>query len=343
MGPASLGKEREMFEAGATGIRLTFSFGTCALQEERAKAAKAAASQAGKTCHVMADLAGEKFRLGTFQNSPTVPVQAGDTFKLRHGEASNAAEERILAIPEESFFTQITQGTLIAVGDGSALLAVKNVGPSEAAVQVVEGGSIDQKRGLIIQGKTFNPRALMPKDLADLEHITGSPSYDAVALSFVSSPDDVLKVRKMAAQKGRTLPIIAKIETQAGLANLEAICDVSDIVMAARGDLALALPWVELPDAVLRIVEMAKRASIPWIVATQIAEGLQRFTMPTRAEICDLATWMQRGCSGILLSYETAFGANPKAAVRCCAEIMERWSLDDQQPWSAKDASSLLH
>jgi pyruvate kinase len=110
---------------------------------------------------------------------------------------------------------------------------------------------------------------------------------------------------------------------------LEAIAEIAnaaDWVMAARGDLALNIPWVELPGAVSRIAEAARRAGKPWILATQIAEGVDRSTLPTRAEICDLAHWMQRGCRGVLLSFETAFGPRPRAAVKAATRLVRRWT-----------------
>jgi pyruvate kinase len=186
-------------------------------------------------------------------------------------------------------------------------------------------GVINNCRGLTIQGEDFQPTSLTAKDLKDLDHILSFPVYDAVALSFVGSDADVLEARQLASKANREIPIVAKIETAAGVANINTICGVCDFVMVARGDLAVAIPWLELPSAVSEIASAAKTHSTPWILATQIAEGLERFAMPTRAEICDLAHWMKDGCAGILLSYETAFGAKPIAAVACTAALMSRW------------------
>jgi pyruvate kinase len=136
-----------------------------------------------------------------------------------------------------------------------------------------------------------------------------------------------VKVKGKIADQSRNLDIISKIETLAGLENLSNICRNSDFVMAARGDLALSLPWVELPSAVNAIASSAKENSVPWILATQAMEGLERFSIPTRAEICDLANWLSRGCRGVLLYYETCFGSKPLEAVKSTKTIINRWGI----------------
>lgn len=195
----------------------------------------------------------------------------------------------------------------------------------EARAEALQDGVIDRNRGLTIQGREFQPKCLTAKDLDDLEHVLASPLYDIVALSFVASAAEIHQVRQRARENGREAVVLAKIETTAGVDRVEEICAASDLVMAARGDLALALPWVELPAAVERIAAAAKGSGTPWILATQIMEGLERFALPTRAEICDLAHWLLEGCAGVLLSYETAFGRFPEAAVGSARKLLDRW------------------
>lgn len=326
VGPASLGKEEQLFQSGATGIRLTFNFGTPELQHERAVTIKEAASRVGSSCFVVADLGGEKFRLGTFQGEPTVAAAAGSVVRLIHADTSSPTpDDLILPVPNAAFLSQLKVGSVVTVGDGGAVFVVSQISDSEVLAEMTSDGVINNCRGITIQGEEFQPNSLTPKDLQDLDHIISSEVYDAIALSFVGADSDVLQARQLTDKANRKIPIIAKIETAAGVENIKAICHVADFVMAARGDLAVAIPWLELPAAVQQISSAARESSKPWILATQIAEGLERFTMPTRAEICDLAHWIEEGCAGILLSYETAFGARPVDAVACTAAIMERW------------------
>jgi pyruvate kinase len=324
-GPSASGKERELFLSGATGVRLTFSYGTAEYQEERAAAIKKAAFQVDHPCCVVADLAGEKFRLGTFSKQPSIQVSEGTKIRLTHAETTASAAEFVFPVRHASFFSQIKEGSMVTVGDGSAVFRVTQVSTTEALGEITVAGVVNQSRGLSIQGGDFQPRTLTAKDVRDLEHIIASPVYDVIALSFVSTATDLVRVRELAQKANRNITILAKIETPAGLENIASICESADMVMAARGDLALTLPWVELPAAVQTIAAAAKTISTPWILATQIMEGLERFAIPTRAEICDLAHWLSEGCAGAMLSYETAFGTHPATAVACVSTMLKRW------------------
>ncbi len=326
LGPASLGKERELFLNGATGVRLTFGFGTTALQYERAVQIKELASQLKQQCLIIADLNGEKYRLGSFEGEATIQVAARTKIHLVFADKATPFGERVvLPIPNKQFFSYLRKETIITIGDGGANLLITELGDNEAYAEMMADGVINHCRGLNIREGDFDPCSLTEKDLRDLEHILSVPEYDIVALSFVSSEADVLKARQLASKASSNIQILAKIETALGVKNIEAICQAADIVMAARGDLGLAIPWIELPRAVQQIASTANSTATPWILATQIMEGLDRFSIPTRAEICDLAHWLQEGCSGVLLSTETGFGSRPLDAVAYTSRMMNRW------------------
>lgn len=330
VGPASLGKEIDLFINGATGIRLTFNFGTPELQHKRAIHLKKIAAQVGHSCYVIADLGGEKLRLGTFQGEPTLAVKAGTIIRLILADTSSPSiDDLVLPVPNSSFFLHLIKGSIVTIGDGAAVLVVTNISSDGVLAEVASDGVINHCRGLTVQGGDFKPRSLTSKDLLDLKHILSSSVYDAVALSFLGSEADILQVRQLAKKVKRDISIVAKIETVAGIENIDSICRSADFVMAARGDLALAMPWVELPAAVRHIASSAKANSTPWILATQIVEGLERFVIPTCAEICDMAHWLEEECAGVLLSYETAFGVRPVAAVACTAALLARWGNGD--------------
>jgi pyruvate kinase len=114
------------------------------------------------------------------------------------------------------------------------------------------------------------------------------------------------------------------------LAQINAIAKSADVIMAARGDLALFLPWVELYVAVQKVSDAAEAQMCPWILATQLVEGLERFAFPTRAEICDLAHWITKGAWGAMLSFETAFGSRPIEAVKCVRAIIDRYAIKER-------------
>ena len=325
LGPTSLGREREMLESGATGVRLTFGFGTPDIHFERAVLHKRLAEELGVPCTTVADLNGQKFRLGSFRDSPTIAVRAGTTVRIELSSMTAPNDENLaIPMPDGSFFSYLRSGTLLTIGDG-AILRVVRVENDAAEAEMTKDGVINQARGVNIQDKEYRPQSLTEKDLRDLGHIISSSVYDVVALSFVSSAEDIKQVRQLIGKASKPIRIVAKIETAAGVENADAISQAADFVMAARGDLALSMPWLELPSAVNRIAAAAVSSGIPWLLATQIVEGLEHFAIPTRAEICDLAHWMDKACAGVLLSTETAFGSRPVDAVACTASMLRRY------------------
>jgi pyruvate kinase len=326
LGPSSIDRLDELVTSGVRGVRLTFSFGTPELQEERARAVKAAALRCGVTCLTVADLPGEKIRLGLFDGAETVAVKSGQVYEFVLSDRENPSVSGKLPLPHASFVSKLSAGDSVVIGDGSAVLDVEGTHADGATVRSRFSGVINQTRGVTLQSRSFVPRCTTADDERHLGVIAKSDAFDMVALSFVSSRLDVSAARSVLRENGRELPIISKIETAIGVDRVEEICVASDMVMAARGDLALCMPWTELPKSVTSIADAATLTDTPWVLATQIAEGLERFALPTRAEICDLAHWLQRGCAAVMLSYETVFGCNATGAVECTQMLLDRWS-----------------
>jgi len=317
---------RKVLLAGATGCRLTFSFGTRALQEDRGLTMKRLAADMEHPCLVVADLAGEKIRLGDFAQ-PQVAIKSGERVTLRRPGTTPDIITRLFPITSHRLFANVKAKDRIVIGDGSLLLEIAAVSDDDIEAFALYDGVINPNRGLMMQSGSMSPTCLTSKDIEDLEHIARSTVYDMVALSFVSDPADVERARKIIRKADRDMPIIAKIETAQGLRNLYAITDAADMIMAARGDLATAIDWVELPSAVELIARVAGERNKPWVLATQIVEGLERFALPSRAEICDLAHWLNRSASGVMVSYETAFGRKPVEAIIAVNRMIERWGV----------------
>lgn len=327
LGPSTIDDETlvKALEAGATGCRLTFSYGTAQLQIERAKKLKSIAGKLGKSCFVVADLAGEKFRVSDF-DTPGVLLKTGREIVFFDSASKIKKTNRHFSVSNKSFFKHVNNNDKIIVGDGAVVFKVSSVEPDKIIAEVITEGIINPNRGLSVQGNSFSPEALTDKDISDLGAIFSTNLFDAVALSFVSSAEDIAKVQELMYSSDKALPVIAKIETPEGMKNVKEITLKADLVMAARGDLALNLDWKELPAAVNKIQEAALEANKPWILATQVMEGFERFAMPTRAEICDLAHWLSKGASGVLLSYETVFGKRPIEAINAVNQMAERWA-----------------
>jgi pyruvate kinase len=326
LGPSSIERMQELMLLGVNGVRLTFSFGTPELQEERALEVKAAAGRIGAECLTIADLPGEKIRLGRFGGNETIAVSAGQRFEIIAADSENPSSSGRIPLPHAEFLSKLRVGDSLIIGDGSAVLQVEDTQNTHVTVRSVSSGVVNHTRGVTLQGGSFIPSCLTRHDEENLRFIAKSNAFDMVALSFVSSADSVRHARSIMAGHGRVLPVVAKIETAAAIEVMDEICMATDMVMAARGDLALCTPWSELPKSVALIAASAEKTGTPWILATQIAEGLERFNMPTRAEICDLAHWLTQGCAAVMLSYETVFGANASGAVASVQTILDRWS-----------------
>jgi pyruvate kinase len=311
--------------AGATGCRLTFSFSTRERQEEHARIVKRAADRASRPCVVVADLAGEKIRLGDFPVSH-VPIAAGEIVTLNLPGTQPDVARRLFPVTSRRLFECVQPSDGVVMGDGSLVLRVTSVTGEAIQTTALQAGVANPNRGLTIQGGHFTPASLTSKDVADLEFIARSPLFDVVLLSFVAGSDSIIKAREILRQAHREIPIIAKIETAQGLRHLSAIAEAADMIMAARGDLALTVDWIELPGAVEAIAQVAKEQGKPWILATQVVEGLERFAFPTRAEICDLAHWLKQGTAGVMLCYETAFGPKPVDAISAVQSMVHRWA-----------------
>lgn len=307
---------KDLFRAGATGARLTFSYGTADLQLERAGRVRAAGAAVGVQARIVADLAGGKLRLAKVGDLAEIPVGTASSVVLLHD--STGADLSMLRLPVQNshLISRLSPGDVLIEGDGEFEMEVVGVGDEGATCRPMEAGVLRPGRGLAVRSATFTPVAMTTKDRADLRVICESGLFDAVALSFVANASDIEEARELTADRCAGVSLIAKVELQAALDNLDAICDQADAVMAARGDLALTRHWSMLPGAVDQIASAAERHGKPWILATQIFEGLERFAFPTRAEICDVANWLgNRSAGGAMLTFETAFGSRGRDAV----------------------------
>jgi pyruvate kinase len=312
---------RRVIMAGVDGVRLTFSYGDVGLQCERAAAVKAAAAAAGRAVRVIADLQGEKCRIAKIGDLDQVKVCAGRSIEFTAGTTAGTEGQLRLPLQQADHVALFSVGDVVIAGDGEMLLDV--VGTDAEGVRCVprEDGVLRPGRGLAIQGSNFTPSSMTTKDREDLRALLGSIDFDAVALSFVSGTEAIDEAREEIGES-RGLEVIAKIETAKGVARAGRICADADAVMAARGDLALSMPWTALATGVERIAGVACEHSKAWILATQIVESMERFDLPSRAEICDLSHWLATGAAAVMLSRETAFGTRPVESVAAVAELI---------------------
>ena len=320
----------DLIEFGATGTRFTFSYGSPALQGERADQVRRAADRLQKEVLLVADLQGEKCRLARIEGVDEILIKRGEQVTFTASPGATDLQARRIEVQTAGFLNEVKVGDTIIEGDGGMMLEVVETNAASVNCRPLWDGFIHPGRGLVVRSSKFSPSPLTQKDRDDLKEIARSGKFDAVAVSFVRGPADILEVKDVLSTAKKDLAVIAKIETPSGLAQINAIAKSADVIMAARGDLALFLPWVELYVAVQKVSDAAEAQMCPWILATQLVEGLERFAFPTRAEICDLAHWITKGAWGAMLSFETAFGSRPIEAVKCVRAIIDRYAIKER-------------
>jgi pyruvate kinase len=208
-------------------------------------------------------------------------------------------------------------GNRITVDNGLINFEVLKKEGVQLVCKVIDGGLLGSKRHVNLPGVRINLPAITPKDRLDIA-MGLELDVDFIALSFVRSPDDVLELREIAAQKRKRVHVIAKIEDQEGVSNIHRIVQVADGVMVARGDLGIETDMADLPNVQRRLVHACARGGKRCIVATHLLESMIENPIPTRAEVTDVANAVYEGADAVMLSGETSIGRHP---VKCVEQL----------------------
>jgi len=324
LGPASRDPEiiADLHEAGADVFRLNFSHGTHDDHAASVAAIRALEQKTGKPIAILMDLQGPKLRVGPFEGGKGV-LQSGANFRLDLEKTIGSAQR--VSLPHPEIFAALKPGSALLVDDGHLRLRVKSCGPDFAETEVIIGGVISDRKGVNVPDVTLPIPALTEKDKADLKFGL-SQGVDWVGLSFVQRPEDVAEVRAAVAGKAG---ILSKLEKPAALDQLEAIVELSDAVMVARGDLGVEMPLEQVPVLQKRIVRSCRKHGKPVVVATQMLESMIKSPVPTRAEASDVATAIYDGVDAVMLSAETAAGLFPVRAVATMHRIIGQVESDE--------------
>lgn len=311
LGPASSDHATilALFEAGADVFRLNMSHGSHAEIAARHAIVRAVEAETGRPIAILADLQGPKLRVGTFANE-ALELEEGQKFRFDLDTAEGNHQR--VCLPHPEIFKALEPGARLLVNDGKISLMVDRCDESHADCTVIVGGVISNRKGVNVPDVVLPVRALSDKDRSDLEFVC-ELGVDWLGLSFVQRPEDVLEARALA--RGRAA-VLAKIEKPAAVKAFDAIAEVSDGVMIARGDLGVELPVHSVPPIQKRLVRRARAMAKPVIVATQMMESMIESPVPTRAEVSDVATAIYEGADAVMLSAESAAGNYPVEAVR---------------------------
>jgi pyruvate kinase len=323
IGPASQDRLLELVAAGMDVARLNFSHGSAESLGLSAEGVRSAARDAGRAVALLADLSGPKIRLGDLE-SGSVTLQTGARFLLHPADWNRPGDTAGAGVTYAPLARDLQPGDRVLLADGAAELRVSSTS-DEVVTEVVRGGTVRSRAGVSVPSERLSAPPLTDKDRADAPRAVRLGA-DYVAQSFVRRADDIRTLRALLGEASP--PIVAKIETRPAVDDFDAILDVVDAVMIARGDLGVELPYEEVPIIQKQLVRRALDRGIPTIVATQMLESMVEAPRPTRAEASDVANAVFDGADAIMLSGETAIGRYPilaaEAAVRIARLCEER-------------------
>jgi pyruvate kinase len=333
LGPSCSSPEimTRLFQAGADVFRLNFSHGTHEDHAARFAMIRDLEDRFDRPIGVLADVQGPKLRVGRFGGG-RVHLRTGQRFRLDL-TATPGDSERV-NLPHPEIIEAASISSTLLLDDGKLRLRVVHKRPDALETEVVVGGPLSDRKGVNVPDVVLPIPALTAKDREDLEFaVSHGASY--IGLSFVQRPEDVAEAKRLI--DGRAW-VMVKLEKPQAVENLEAILDLTDAVMVARGDLGVELPPEEVPLAQKRIVRLSRQMGKPVVVATQMMESMMSAPAPTRAEASDVATAVFDGADAVMLSGETAAGQYPYEAVNMMDRIVAR--VEQDAGWRAMmDAS----
>jgi pyruvate kinase len=307
--PATL---EHLIAAGVDVVRLNCSHTTTEQRVQLAALVRQAAARLGRNVALLLDLQGPKVRTGAHRDGQPLALTPGQELTITTRPVLGTAQQ--IATTYQHLPADVQPGDQLLLADGTIRLVVVAVEPEAVRTRVVHGGLLRENQGINVPGRALSLPALTPKDEADLRHGL-TLGIDFVALSFVRHPDDIRALRRLLRRQGAQPLVIAKIEKPQALDHLEAIVNVSDGVMVARGDLGVELPLEDVPLVQKRIAALARERCRPVIVATQMLESMTHAERPTRAEVSDVANAIFDSVDAVMLSAETAIGTYPVEAV----------------------------
>ncbi|WP_040952521.1 pyruvate kinase [Gorillibacterium massiliense] len=323
IGPASESPDmlRKMMEAGMDVARLNVAHGGFEEHGARIDVIRAVSRQLGKTVAVMLDIKGPEVRIGAIRDG-AVPLTPGAMITLTTDVVEGDAER--VTVTYKDLPQDACKGTVILIDDGLIRLEVTEAGGSEVRCVVVNGGVLKSRKGVNIPGLHVNLPGVTERDVQFIRFGI-EKRIDVIAASFVRKAADVMEIRSILEKENAGhIRIIAKIEDQEGVDNLDEILEAADGIMVARGDMGVNLNAEEVPPVQKMIIRKCNAAGKPVITATHMLESMQVNPRPSRAEATDVAGAVFDGSDAVMLSGESAAGKYPLESVKVMARIAER-------------------
>ncbi|MDD2001957.1 pyruvate kinase [Pseudomonas putida] len=325
LGPATAPPEvlEGLILAGVDVVRLNFSHGKAEEHKARAALVRELAARHGRFVAILADLQGPKIRISRFAEGK-VQLQKGQRFVLDAALDKNAGDSTRVGIDYEALITDSQPGDVLLLDDGRVVLKTLEVKASELVCEVLVGGPLSNNKGINRQGGGLSASALTDKDCEDIK-TAASMQVDYLAVSFPRDAADMQYARRLMQEAGSNAGLVAKFERAEAVADpatLDAIILASEAVMVARGDLGVEIGDAELVAVQKLIIERARVLNRAVITATQMMETMITQSLPTRAEVFDVANAVLDGTDAVMLSAETAAGAYPVETVEAMSRVI---------------------
>ena len=322
LGPASSSREtiKAMMESGVNVFRINFSHADHKDVLERIQIIRELNVSLGFHVAILADLQGPKLRVGKMKEGTI--VKEGQEVSFTTEQVSVGTAEAIY-MNYKQFPKDVSAGERVLLDDGKLVFEVISTDKKTSVhARVVQGGPLKSNKGVNLPNTNISLPALTEKDIADAIFAI-KQGVDWIALSFVRHKQDVKDLRKLIKEHGEyDIPIISKIEKPEALTNIKEIVKASNGLMVARGDLGVEVPAEEVPIVQKELVQQAKLARIPVIVATQMMESMIDGLTPTRAEVNDVANSVMDGADAVMLSGETSVGKYPVEVIETMRRIV---------------------
>ena len=322
LGPAVDSEDmiRTLIRSGMDAARFNFSHGSHPEHLERLSLLKAVRDAMGRPVATILDTKGPEIRIRNF-DTKSISLEAGDTFTLTTRE--EVGDQTHVSVSYPRLHQEVAPGQEILIDDGLVAIRVDEIRGEDIVCTVENGGTLSANKSINIPGVHIHLPALTEKDVADIRFGVEN-DFDFIAASFVRQASDVEAVRQVLQDcGGESVKIIAKIENQEGVDNIDEILAAADGIMVARGDLGVEIPAAKVPILQKKIIRKGLQAGKPVITATQMLDSMMRNPRPTRAEVSDVANAVFDGTSCVMLSGETAGGKYPVEALTAMTGIVE--------------------
>ena len=322
MGPNTDNREimKELALNGMDVARFNFSHGDHAEHKHRLEILESVREELGIPIASLLDTKGPEIRTGKLKDGKKVTLKEGDLYTLTTEEI--VGDETRGYINYAGLAEDVKPGDRILIDDGLIELHVREVNGTDIVCRIENGGELGEKKGVNVPGVHVKLPALTDKDKEDIRFGVDA-GFDFVAASFVRNADAIREIREILDEKGSAMQIIAKIENEEGIENIDSIIEASDGIMVARGDMGVEIPAEKVPHIQKMIIRKCNLACKVVITATQMLDSMIRNPRPTRAEVSDVANAVYEGTDAVMLSGETAMGSYPIEAVRMMSQIAE--------------------